>query len=156
QNQANKVPNQVPTKKDTLLQLECSTHDYGTRELQAIINKSKEKIVRTNGTTHLIKRENSMNIEMSEKEEEENKKSHSTKSQLQIKQRMHREQIVQQTKAIADKNLLQQLHCRIYQKTLKHKKSEDAYTLMAKLQYWITKELGITRRHASKFNTKIK
>ncbi|CAG8841302.1 44491_t:CDS:2, partial [Gigaspora margarita] len=109
QNRANKVPNQVLREKDTLLQLECGTHDYGTREIQASKHKFKtrdlqEKIVRKNKTIHLIEREGPMDIEMLEKEEispiiandtnkveqlqdklqnlviqEENKKSHSTK-----------------------------------------------------------------------------
>ncbi|CAG8493393.1 2507_t:CDS:1, partial [Gigaspora rosea] len=41
QNQPNKVVNQLPIEKNTLLQLECSTHDYGMREIQAIMNLNK-------------------------------------------------------------------------------------------------------------------
>ncbi|CAG8694262.1 8702_t:CDS:2 [Gigaspora margarita] len=106
-NQPNKVVNQAQIAKDTLLQLEYSTHDYGTKELQATINedeKLQEEIVRINRTTHLLERESLTDIEMSEKEEinsiiadvtnevevlqdslqsisiqEENKKSHPTK-----------------------------------------------------------------------------
>ncbi|CAG8842486.1 45764_t:CDS:2, partial [Gigaspora margarita] len=60
-NQPNKVINQAQIAKDTLLQLECGTHDYA-RELQ-------EEIVRINRTIHLLERESPTDIEISEKEE---------------------------------------------------------------------------------------
>ncbi|CAG8753916.1 14783_t:CDS:2, partial [Gigaspora margarita] len=85
QNKANKVLNQMLMEKDTLLQLECSTHDYSTRELQASMNESKgeyhpgkckletknlqKEIIRKNRTTHLIEKEGLMDIEMIEKKE---------------------------------------------------------------------------------------
>ncbi|CAG8776823.1 2168_t:CDS:2, partial [Gigaspora rosea] len=53
--QPNKVVNQLSTEKDILLHLECA------RELQ-------EEIVRIVGTTHLIERESSTNIVISDKE----------------------------------------------------------------------------------------
>ncbi|CAG8835046.1 31395_t:CDS:2, partial [Gigaspora margarita] len=81
----NKVTNQAQIAKDTLLQLECGTHDYGTKELQATTNRNisayqpckrkleakelQEKIVRINRTTRLLERESPTDIEMSEKEE---------------------------------------------------------------------------------------
>ncbi|CAG8843254.1 18853_t:CDS:2, partial [Gigaspora margarita] len=84
-NQPNKVINQAQIVKDTLLQLECGTHDYGTKELQATINRDvsaycsckcklearelQEEIVRINRTTHLLERESPTDIEISEKEE---------------------------------------------------------------------------------------
>ncbi|CAG8754470.1 6816_t:CDS:10, partial [Gigaspora margarita] len=71
--------------RDTLLQLECGTHDYGTKELQATTNgdvsayypckyklearELQEEIVRINRTTHLLERESPTDIEISEKKE---------------------------------------------------------------------------------------
>ncbi|CAG8467020.1 8684_t:CDS:2 [Gigaspora margarita] len=86
------VGQQISTEKIELLEidksqnkLKCDIHDYSTREIQTSMNRSKneyrlgkhklktrnlqEEIVKTNRTTHLIKREGSINIEMSEKEE---------------------------------------------------------------------------------------
>ncbi|CAG8669831.1 1106_t:CDS:2, partial [Gigaspora margarita] len=84
-NQPNKMINQAQIAKDTLFQLECGTHDYGTKELQATINRDvsahysckrklearelQGEIVRINGTTHLLERESSTDIEILENEE---------------------------------------------------------------------------------------
>ncbi|CAG8816709.1 28609_t:CDS:2, partial [Gigaspora margarita] len=84
-NQPNKVVNQVQIAKDTLLQLECGTHDYGMKELQATINRDEsayrpckrkleardlqEEIVRINRTIHLLERESPTDIKILEKEE---------------------------------------------------------------------------------------
>ncbi|CAG8778948.1 21190_t:CDS:10, partial [Gigaspora margarita] len=81
----NKVIKQAQIAKDTLLQLECGTYDYNTKKLQATINEDvnahrpykrklearelQEEIVRINRTIHLLERESSTDIEMSEKEE---------------------------------------------------------------------------------------
>ncbi|CAG8793803.1 40490_t:CDS:2, partial [Gigaspora margarita] len=92
----------IARAKDTLLQLEYSTHNYDTKELQATINgdesvhrpckcklearELQEEIVRINGTTHLLEKESPTDIEMSEKEEVSSIIADITNKNLQPKQ----------------------------------------------------------------------
>ncbi|CAG8714275.1 32666_t:CDS:2 [Gigaspora margarita] len=135
-----------------------------TRELQAIINESKdehqlykckletrdlqEETIRSNGTIYLIERKSSIDIEISEKEE----KSCSTKVDYLVhdkgKKNIYKSRwalynrvkvtTTNQTKTIQGTN-----------EDTRAQKSKDACTLMAKLQYWTTKESEISRKSRS-------
>ncbi|CAG8775033.1 23875_t:CDS:2, partial [Gigaspora rosea] len=82
QNQPNKVVNQLSTEKDMLLQLECGIHNYGTREIQTIMNLNEnaqrpckrklearelqEEIIRIDRKIHLIEKESSTDTKLDE------------------------------------------------------------------------------------------
>ncbi|CAG8738366.1 26752_t:CDS:2, partial [Gigaspora margarita] len=110
-------------------------------ELQATINESKGE--------YRLERKGSIDIKISKKEEISsiiaNDTNKLTAQHMKKAERIYMNQDEHHTTGVKSQLQLKQRSYRKQMKMLEHKKFEDVYTPIAKLQYWITKESEITR-----------